>query len=421
MTSHGVGPYKYSAELKALQEISDRQYLEGNFLASFRALLLYLGERYFPFILEDGEYVLQLGFEWTTSIGHASLLDFVVKACQLNFFVCDVARIRLYTYRDCINNIAHLVRFTNYIELVVCESERAYLDLGLTEFTLLNIGLYPTKIGKLASFDFFHTVQDLWLRHNKKPLYLDSGKSEYFSDAQTIKVKYGIDPSDKFVVLHVRHGPIGKNGLRAARNCAIDNYLCAIKYLVSQGLKVVRIGDRWMPPLPAINGVLDLAHSPLREFRDDDYFLRYCLFVIGSQSGPATVGCCYGKPLLACNQVSVLTSSYLRYENTVYLPKLWYTKSSGTQVTIEEWFSNPILSCSEQAFTNQHILRDNEPYILEQAVKEMLHTLQSTLESPRISNPLALTNVAWGTIYPFKAGKTAYLTPPAFFCDRYFK
>ena len=57
--------------------------------------------------------------------------------------------------------------------------------------------------------------------------------------------KLGIDENDKIVCLHVRDGKYRDDGNRKSyRNSDIGNYIATIKFLISSGFKVIRMGKR---------------------------------------------------------------------------------------------------------------------------------------------------------------------------------
>ncbi len=411
-TNHGI----------ILEELGDKYYIDGNFLASVRSLEIAKTYGYTPFRKSENGTILVLGYEWTTSIGHCSLLDFVVKAKILNIFTEPVTGIRLYTYKACINNLPYLLRFSNFIDITILEDIDAYKSLGLDLTNSLNIAIYPVKYSRIRLdyiYNFANYVQREWdlCGYN----HLDLSHSEQHDETMWKRINdlYNIKQNDKIITLHVRHGPTGRDGLRAGRNANIYTYMPMILHLISLGYKVIRLGDKWMPKLPHTNGLVDLAVNQRREFADDDFFLKIAQFHIGTQSGPMTVACTHGKPTLFTNQVSVLTASYIPYQKTIYMPKVWVNIQYKTLVPLNQWLTNTYLSSSERASCNEFRLIDNTEEDLLNGAKLLDKLNNGNAENEDIHTSFKEI-IPWSLDKPFRAGICGFKTPPRFWTKKYY-
>lgn len=117
----------------------------------------------------------------------------------------------------------------------------------------------------------------------------------------------GIDPGEWFVCLHVRDGAFyGDTEIAQPRNGSISAFEDAIRLIVSQGGKVVRMGGPEMPPAPQIKGLLDYATSGMASPRTDAFLMSQCRYFIGMQSGLYDLAPIFGKPRLIANMYNAI-------------------------------------------------------------------------------------------------------------------
>jgi len=114
-------------------------------------------------------------------------------------------------------------------------------------------------------------------------------------------VAAGLGPDDRIVTLHCREAGYRVADRHDLRNVDVASYVPALKALVARGYRVVRLGDRTMTPLPAIDGVVDYAVSPLKSAELDVLLPAVARFHIGSSSGLSLVPLLYGVPTLFLN------------------------------------------------------------------------------------------------------------------------
>lgn len=118
---------------------------------------------------------------------------------------------------------------------------------------------------------------------------------------QRFRAACGLDPADRIVTLHCRESGFRPNEVHDLRNADIATYVPALRALVARGYRVVRLGDPTMRPLPAIDGVIDYAASPLKTEELDILLPAAACFHIGSSSGLSVVPMLFGRPCLFLN------------------------------------------------------------------------------------------------------------------------
>ncbi len=105
------------------------------------------------------------------------------------------------------------------------------------------------------------------------------------------------------------------------RDADIDTYELAIKYLISKGYTVVRIGK-------VVNKKVSFKHTkyidyPYSDFQSDfmDIFLiSQCKFIIGGTSGLVDVSCAFSIPRIGVNHIPIDHSPYSSNKD-IFIPK----------------------------------------------------------------------------------------------------
>jgi putative glycosyltransferase (TIGR04372 family) len=175
----------------------------------------------------------------------------------------------------------------------------------------------------------------------------------------------------KFVGFHVRDSVTPLS--RSAGNCDITTYIEAIRLLLDQDIRVVIQGNMGMKLLPdSLRNhplIWDYAHDANKHSSLDMYFFSHAFFLVGSASGPITIGNDFGVPTLYTN----LPCLGYHYDLRGYsLPHLIIDKKSGFELPYSEILKSP-LAWSIREETNQHIRRRNSAQEIKDAVQDMLN------------------------------------------------
>ena len=149
--------------------------------------------------------------------------------------------------------------------------------------------------------------------------------------AETFLKSYGLKEADEFVVLHLREAGYVDGGQHLFRNSNPLDYVEAIEWLLSQGLKVVRIGHSNMTPLPEMNGLIDLT-SVERPGEVDIYLCARAKFYYGSASGPFSLSLNFGIKMLLTN-----ANFYgINYPNSLMQMLPFYDPSQKRNLSVTE-------------------------------------------------------------------------------------
>ncbi len=131
-----------------------------------------------------------------------------------------------------------------------------------------------------------------------------------------------------------------------------------------------------MAPLPEQERLTDLTTLASTPPWLDVFALSACRFLIGTQSGPASVPQTFGLPVLVTNSTAMCLGPYLT--NTLTLPKLARVKGSTDPMGMREMVGLGLGSVDGYIPANLSNSdgglqwRDNTPYEIAEATKEML-------------------------------------------------
>jgi len=160
--------------------------------------------------------------------------------------------------------------------------------------------------------------------------------------AQKLLEKLGFDIENWFVTVHMREAE-NSSRYRGGDNVNPLDYLDAIKYILDMGGSVLRLGDDSMTPLSKLGishaKLLDYAHSPIKDPDIDVYALAKCAFLLGTQSGPASIPNEFGRPIVYTNVVAFARAH--RYRGFL-IPKLIRERTTGRYLSLEEGIDNSL-------------------------------------------------------------------------------
>jgi len=205
---------------------------------------------------------------------------------------------------------------------------------------------YTRKLHPISPFaTFFYKYSDTQYGHNSTFLgsvhqelvdkNIDTSafalKDVTIEPAETFLKSYGLKEADEFVVLHLREAGYVDGGQHLFRNSNPLDYVEAIEWLLSQGLKVVRIGHSNMMPLPEMNGLIDLT-SVERPGEVDIYLCARAKFYYGTASGPVSLSLNFGTSVLVSNSINY----QLNYPNSLMQILPYYDPSQKRNLSVAE-------------------------------------------------------------------------------------
>ena len=136
---------------------------------------------------------------------------------------------------------------------------------------------------------------------------------------RNILMQMGLQENDWFVCVHMREGGYSPSDehLHSFRNPSIETLLPAIQYIIDQGGKCIRMGDKTMTSVPSIDGLIDYALSPYKSDFMDVFLCSECLFFLGSNSGLFEISTVFGTPVALSNMAPITTLPRGRHDISI--------------------------------------------------------------------------------------------------------
>lgn len=277
-----------------------------------------------------------LAHHWISNIGHYLLTAAYVKLSKLG--MVDATDFYLYLNPNTpIGNKYLMDLFDEHINFIRSDSDKAAIPAEVP-------WLFPEDNFYLLPKGYrcgLHIIEATTLALNK---WRQAGLVDNILRRLPITTAYeefkrnnNIGPNDWFAVLHVRAPGFAGASVRDAR---IDDYTKALRFITKMGGKIVRIGDRSMPPAPKLEGLIDYALAESQDPSIDALLCANCRFFIGGPSGPGYVPPLFGKPCLYVNWAPAL----VRPVNTDgwYLPKTYHQNDDQSPMHIDSIISSSL-------------------------------------------------------------------------------
>lgn len=194
--------------------------------------------------------------------------------------------------------------------------------------------------------------------------------------AESQRVLMGLPKDAWFVCLHVRESGFrdsdtySEKDAYGERNANISNYIEAIKEITSRGGWVVRMGDRSMTKLPAMERVIDYPFTESKSALMDVYLISQCRLYIGMMSGIYDVARLFQRPMIMTNMTNWLWTFPI-LKNDLGVPKHIYSKSKKRFLSLKEWIFEPWAGVSfSHNIGGDYLFYENTPEELREVVKE---------------------------------------------------
>lgn len=196
----------------------------------------------------------------------------------------------------------------------------------------------------------------------------------------------GVPEGAWFVCVHSREGGYSTydEHNHNFRNSNIEDYALAVQHIVSMGGWCIRIGDPSMRRAPAMRGLIDYAHHPLRSDWLDLYLGAKARFFLGNTSGALSLATIFGIPVACANMVP-LAAVFPFGERDIGIPKLYSRGSPGELIPFAEILSTSIADIRHaKDFKDAGIeLIDNSPEeIRDLAMEQYENTAGFPMHSP---------------------------------------
>ncbi|HUR53429.1 MAG TPA: TIGR04372 family glycosyltransferase, partial [Gemmataceae bacterium] len=328
---------------------------------------------------------LFLSEDWVRNIGHMALIDFWVKMRRMGWFSCDRVVLLAPSHSTANRNYADYYRpfmTVNTSNSVHHGLRHMTNTFGPRVASLLNL---PDGSSRYFT-EGMGLIQQAWEEGGGGPLLTLTPKDVAFGRKELRKM--GVPAGAWFACVHVRSPGFHKEGKithQAHRNADIESYIPAIQEVVRRGGYVIRLGDKSMPPLPKMAGVIDYALGRHKSPRMDVFLCGGCRFFVGVASGISHVPTTFGVPCVLTNWLSNALPVYSGMD--LFVPKMLRTHLDERMLTFDEYLSpdTRLLSYSGQKLDDQDLeVVDNTADELRAVVIEMMHQLE-------VGRPLAVS------------------------------
>ena len=224
-------------------------------------ILSNLGKRFYglPKILDDTHLIYRIGECVNQTVSTIALKRLGVLKEK------PVVPIPVNTHH-LIANSAFLPYLEDTFEIITDENHVQYLEKmkSFSPYSTVLTRYNDTLWGSHG--DTYNTVHSMLAQEkNQNPIAFEL-KDETEIKALRFLKKHQISQNDEFVVFHVREGGnfYDKNiyDQNEDRNYNPNAFLDSLRYILKQGLKIIRIGNKNMTTLPAMNGLIDLTLMP---------------------------------------------------------------------------------------------------------------------------------------------------------------
>lgn len=316
--------------------------------------------------------------DFTTNIGHLGVL-FAYFAGQKYGYIDSEKKLLPFTKSQ---------RNSLLVKYACNFSKGVQFDNGTESFTELpsnwhlfeRLSMPFTNQGYVDQYQFLEKIQSLH-RPNPSVPYLRLDELDKIS-ARSKLSQLGLPSDVWFVGLHIRNHP----GPNMTRNQSNENYIPAIREIVSRGGWVIRIGDASMRRLPELPQFIDLAVLGNDTQWLHPYVMSEGKFFIGTMSGPTHMAANFGRPILVTNATAVGRNCLPLSEGSIYIPK-FVVNQRGHKLSYSEQLCSPagFGEPDSRKLTNFGFnLEENSPHDILEATRELLS--QDQHPKPRSHN-----------------------------------
>ena len=256
--------------------------------------------------------------------------------------------------------------------------------------SLYNLLLNRREFKHICGTSCFHEDRDIHhvLEKTKQTLKIPDKDNE---KGQMFLSRIGLKKNSKFVLFHVRDTAY-YNFKPASdfRNADIKNYIPAIKFLLSKGYFIFRVGAKVEKKLNIKHkNFFDYASNGMRTDFLDIFLALNCFFCVTSGSGYDQIPVCARKPVVHTNMAPI-GYFWSWYKKSLSIFKHYYDFKTNKKLSLTEINS---LALSEALNTQYYILKgvnlkENNPREIKDVVMEMEIRLNKKWKEKKINKKL---------------------------------
>ena len=262
---------------------------------------------------ETCDYLLEIGkkelglpaiFDSNWALGPSNLYE-IVDYAAYTYHMGQIGLIEdkpvlLLANRECANE-ALIPYLEDIFEVITDGTDVAHYE-RIANLSPFNCAFYKISATKYGAINNFYGDIYPELIQNKLNTFTFTLKPETYNKASGFLKEFGLKEDEEFIVLNLNEDTSDSDNdpKRQFRNVNPLDYVAAIEWLLSQGVKVVRIGHPKMTPLPEMNGLIDLT-AVERPGEVDIYLCAQAKFYYGTFSGPMSLSTHFGTKVLVSN------------------------------------------------------------------------------------------------------------------------
>jgi putative glycosyltransferase (TIGR04372 family) len=321
----------------------------------------------------DGKTRL-LSSNYVQAIGHLGLISLHLKMKMLGWIdpqteICILAprsRVANASMMDYWRGLATVIE-----DPAICDMLAPIQDFGQEPVSTFNLSEGNREfVNNLGA-----RIETEWHRQGRPPLLrlTDAHRQRGMKQLEALMGR----PVDKFIAVHVRsRGFHSADYDDSVRNSEIETYLQAFERITKRGYVVVRMGDTAMPMLPAMEHVIDYAHSPARSDWMDVFLCAQAAFMICTQSGPNILPDIFGVPKLGLNWAPPAVRPFT--PTSVFIPKLLSDAKTGDILPFSDQVAAPAgyMNRAHELARLGIAVVDNTVEEITDAVEEMLDRIE---------------------------------------------
>ncbi len=205
-----------------------------------------------------------------------------------------------------------------------------------------------------------------WEDQGRGPLL--SLHPDHVADGRQTLGRMGVPGNAWFVAFHTRDRSSLNDPANDYRNSDPATYLEALRLITDAGGWVIRMGHPGMPPLPAMDRVIDYAHSPFTSDWMDVFLMGAARFFLGDTSGPVVPPALFGVPVARANNVPLWNRPFSGRD--LFISKLYLAE--GRPVPFDKSMSLPYL----HNHRDPGPVRDNTAEEITELTREMLERVE---------------------------------------------
>ncbi len=214
---------------------------------------------------------------------------------------------------------------------------------------------------------------------NKYEPFIKFNQKEIYEGDKFLE-KNCIRKNDKFVCFASRESFFRNEKINSVRNSNINNKISAMKFIINNNFKTIRVGRRTKDEIDFKNdNFFDYSKSEFQKDFLDLYIISKCNFMVSDDTGINELATIMRKPKLILNFVHFKNIKNLNDDFApIILPKKILCKDTNKILSFKEIFEKKLFDVNTiEEIPNKYELVENTPNEILESVKEMYDYTQT--------------------------------------------